>query len=191
MYKRQALRTHFGTSSTDAGRRDTLVARMRRRAEEAYADVPDLAAHREGVDAVYSALEAAELPDLQRVHGDYHLGQVLHVPDRGWVLLDFEGEPLRPLEERTAPDLALRDVAGMLRSFDYAAASVRLAGDGEREEWALAAREAFLSGYAEEAGEDLRAAGPRRLLDALELDKALYEASYEARNRPDLSLIHI
>ena len=166
-----------------AERRAALVGQMRQRAEQAFADVPELERHRDAVAAAYDRLEGADLPDLQRVHGDYHLGQVLDAPDRGWVLLDFEGEPLRPLAERSEPDLALRDVAGMLRSFDYAAASVRLAGEGEREGWARAAREAFLDGYAEEAAQDVRAA--RDVLDALELDKALYEASYEARNRPE------
>ena len=127
-------------------------------------------------------------PDLQQVHGDYHLGQVLHSASRGWILLDFEGEPLRPLSERTAPDLALRDVAGMLRSFDYAARHATVGvdpGDARAvaaQAWASACREAFLDGYAAGGGDD-----PRRrevLLRALELDKALYEVVYETRNRP-------
>jgi 1,4-alpha-glucan branching enzyme len=126
---------------------------------------------------------------LQQVHGDYHLGQVLHAPERGWVLLDFEGEPLRPLAERLEPDLALRDVAGMLRSFDYAAghASLGLPEDDPAvlaaQRWALQAREAFLAGYAERSGHDLDR--DAALLRALELDKALYEVVYETRNRPD------
>lgn len=124
-------------------------------------------------------------PVLQQVHGDYHLGQVLHAPGgRGWVLLDFEGEPLRPLAERTRPDLALRDVAGMLRSFDYAAATAEQAGGdaGAARRWAQEAREAFCAGYAGPTGHDPRA--QQGLLDALELDKALYEVVYETRNRP-------
>jgi trehalose synthase-fused probable maltokinase len=125
---------------------------------------------------------------LQQVHGDLHLGQVLHSPTRGWVLLDFEGEPLRPLAERMEPDLALRDVAGMLRSFDYAArnATVTRADDDPRvaaaDAWAQECREAFLDGYASVAGRDPRVDGA--LLRALELDKALYEVVYETRNRP-------
>ncbi|MDX5318014.1 MAG: aminoglycoside phosphotransferase, partial [Actinomycetes bacterium] len=103
----------------------------------------------------------------------------LHVPNRGWVLLDFEGEPLRPMPERTQPDLALRDVAGMLRSFDYAAGAAEAPGGTE---WAEHAREEFLEGYTSDAGDDPRDHGD--LLAALELDKALYEAVYEARNRP-------
>jgi predicted trehalose synthase len=102
------------------------------------------------------------------------------------VLVDFEGEPMRPMSERVRPDLALRDVAGMLRSFDYVAGSIRLdqpdRSPASVREWAQSARRAFLDGYAAESGADLAAARP--LLDALELDKAVYEAIYEARNRP-------
>ena len=87
--------------------------------------MPALSAHEDVVAASLDDLAAREWPDLQRVHGDYHLGQVLRTPD-GWVAVDFEGEPLRPLHERVRPDLALRDVAGMLRSFDYVGGSVEL-----------------------------------------------------------------
>jgi 1,4-alpha-glucan branching enzyme len=130
--------------------------------------------------------DVAERPLLQRIHGDYHLGQVLDVPGRGWVLLDFEGEPLRPLAERSRPDLALRDVAGMLRSFDYAAGQARVQGTASAADtraWAQACCDAFCDGYAAVSGRD-----PRQddvLLRALELDKALYEVVYETRNRPD------
>ncbi|WP_238706039.1 maltokinase N-terminal cap-like domain-containing protein [Serinicoccus marinus] len=177
------LRDAFGTRPA-ADRRSTLVAQMRTRAEQAFRDAPELSAYREPVLGVYAELESSDLPDLQRIHGDYHLGQVLDAPDRGWVLLDFEGEPLRPLAERTEPDLALRDVAGMLRSFDYAAASAAASGAGDRGAWATAARESFLDGYATGSGEDRREE-LTALLAALELDKALYEVSYEAQNRPD------
>ena len=122
-------------------------------------------------------------PALQRIHGDYHLGQVLDVPERGWVALDFEGEPLRPLAERVQPDLTARDVAGMLRSFDYAAGSVALAETPvDATAWAASCRAAFLDGYASVAGAP--DADAVALTRALELDKALYEVVYEARNRP-------
>ncbi|MFX0538031.1 1,4-alpha-glucan branching protein GlgB [Ornithinimicrobium sp. Y1847] len=192
------LREAFATQDADSPARATLVDQMRRRAEEAFAEVPELADYREAVESTYAELEHLELPALQRVHGDYHLGQVLDAGERGWVLLDFEGEPLRPLEERNRPDLALRDVAGMLRSFDYAAASAAIESQGEDaareaehsgdaldpDAWASSARAAFLEGYTTSSGEDLDAADSRRVLDALELDKALYEVVYEARNRP-------
>lgn len=112
-----------------------------------------------------------------RVHGDLHLGQTLFSGDR-WVVLDFEGEPLRPLEERVTPDTPMRDVAGMLRSFDYA---LQKAGSSDAA-WLENAREAFLDGYLEGApitADDLA------LLTALEMEKAIYEVAYEATFRPD------
>ena len=111
------------------------------------------------------------------MHGDFHLGQTLHTPD-GWKIIDFEGEPAKTMAERVAPDSGWRDVAGMLRSFDYAAASVP---GPDSAGWAEECRAAFLRGY---AGGDLdpqQAAAVR----AYEADKAIYEVIYEVRNRPD------
>ncbi|PPF12872.1 phosphotransferase [Rathayibacter sp. AY1F6] len=163
---------------------ERMVAAMRRRLRIASAEVPVIAEDSEAIEAVFRAAETAPWPRLQRIHGDYHLGQVLSVPDRGWVLLDFEGEPLRPMHERRLPDVALRDVAGMLRSFDYAAGAHEQAEPGaSRAAWAAASRAAFLEGYAEQAGDAVTA--HRAVLDAFELDKAVYEAIYEARNRPE------
>jgi maltokinase len=160
-----------------------IVDGMRARLDLALHEVPSLEGHREAIEAVFASAAAAPWPDLQRIHGDYHLGQVLDVPDRGWVLVDFEGEPLRSMLERSEPDIALRDVAGMLRSFDYAAGSVALEGERDASSWASSARHAFVDGYIDRSGVDVRA--HRELLDAFEIDKALYEAVYEARNRPD------
>lgn len=128
------------------------------------------------------------LPPVQRIHGDLHLGQALYSPQRGWRILDFEGEPLRPLAERTRPDLGERDVAGMLRSFDYASA----VGGATSSEWARSARRAFLEGYhgylsvpgALGFGRPPSLADRVLIRDAFELDKALYEVVYEERNRP-------
>ncbi|GAA2227533.1 phosphotransferase [Herbiconiux moechotypicola] len=174
----------FPVRAASAADVSTIVASMRQRAALAVAEVPSLAAESEAVERVFGLAEAAAWPAFQRIHGDYHLGQVLAVPGRGWVLLDFEGEPLRPLAERLAPDVTLRDVAGMLRSFDYVAGSLAAGAHAERARaWAHEARDAFLDGYIARSGVDLRA--QRALLDAFELDKALYEVVYEARNRPD------
>ncbi|MFC5380512.1 maltokinase N-terminal cap-like domain-containing protein [Aquipuribacter nitratireducens] len=177
----------FGTVDVDDAARDRTVATLRSRSAWARHAVAELAPHDGALQRHEAALASLpDLPALQRVHGDLHLGQVLHAPGRGWVLLDFEGEPLRPLAERVLPDLALRDVAGVLRSFDYAAGHDAVTGAGspgtDPDAWAAEARDAFCGGYGSVAGRD-----PREddvLLRALELDKALYEVVYEARNRP-------
>ena len=112
------------------------------------------------------------------MHGDFHLGQTLHTPS-GWKIIDFEGEPAKNLAERVAPDSVWRDVAGMMRSFDYAAASVP--GDAAGA-WRDGCRAAFLDGYTDGRGLGADDAG---LLAAYEADKAVYEVVYEVRNRPD------
>lgn len=181
-----ALATCFPTRTATSADRDATAATWERRFTIAMAEVPEIAQQRDAAAAVYRRALEVPWPALQRIHGDYHLGQVLHSPDRGWVLLDFEGEPLRPMAERTQPDLPLRDVAGMLRSFDYVAGSLRLddpdrSADAVRA-WARDARQAFVAGYAAASGSGLDPRHP--VLAALELDKAVYEAIYEARNRP-------
>ncbi|MET0782669.1 MAG: aminoglycoside phosphotransferase [Microbacterium sp.] len=176
----------FPTRVTQPADREATAGTWRRRLAIAIAEVPAIADRREAIEAVYARALEVSWPALQRIHGDYHLGQVLQVPERGWVLLDFEGEPLRPMSERVRSDLPLRDVAGMLRSFDYVAGSIRLDNPDRSpeavREWALAARRSFVEGYAGTTGAELDVESP--LLAALELDKAVYEAIYESRNRP-------
>jgi maltokinase len=125
---------------------------------------------------------------LIRHHGDLHLGQTLRSPDR-WVILDFEGEPARPLIERRRKRSPLRDVAGMLRSFAYAASAAQiLRGKAVPEDWEASARERFLDGYFTEVDAGLlpaSEAGIRQLLAIFELEKAVYELRYELNNRPD------
>ncbi|HLH14196.1 MAG TPA: hypothetical protein VKV16_05355, partial [Solirubrobacteraceae bacterium] len=125
---------------------------------------------------------------LIRSHGDYHLGQTLRAPD-GWVVLDFEGEPGRPLRERRRKRSPLRDVAGMLRSFAYAALACELLRDGPPAppDWESRARESFLEGYMTEVDLALLPAGAQAIekqLAMFELEKVLYELRYELENRP-------
>jgi trehalose synthase-fused probable maltokinase len=123
-----------------------------------------------------------------RTHGDYHLGQTM-LTDRGWVILDFEGEPARPLPERRLKRSPLRDVAGMLRSFSYVTAGARqLRGVEVPEGWEERARAAFLEGYFDRVDSGLLPPGEaptRQLLAVFELEKAVYELRYELNNRPD------
>ncbi len=123
-----------------------------------------------------------------RTHGDFHLGQTM-LTDRGWVILDFEGEPARPLPERRLKRSPLRDVAGMLRSFSYVTAGARLLrGVDVPAEWEERARAAFLEGYFEHVDSGLLPPGEgptAQLLSVFELEKAVYELRYELNNRPE------
>ncbi|MEU2057279.1 maltokinase N-terminal cap-like domain-containing protein [Streptomyces bungoensis] len=171
----------------------SLVDGMLERLEAAVQAVPVLRPYEQGLRSAFTALDdlAAEgrTWTAQRIHGDLHLGQCLRSPSGQWSLIDFEGEPSRPLAERRMPQPLVRDIAGMLRSFDYAAHSA----SPPAPEWAHRCRAAYCSGYAEVAGRDPRT--DPVMLRAYETDKAVYEVVYEARHRPDwlpvpLSAIH-
>jgi maltokinase len=165
-----------------------LATAMHRRLDRAVADVPELGSYAADLRSTYDGLRGLDQPVLlQRVHGDYHLGQVMRTLD-GWKLLDFEGEPVKSLVERRQLDSPMRDVAGMLRSFDYVARHMLVDGrsDPQREyravEWSERNRDAFCDGYAKGSGVDPRV--EELLLAAYEADKAVYEVVYEARHRP-------
>ncbi len=146
-----------------------------------------------GAQAILDQLADLDAGSAIRVHGDYHLGQVLRT-DAGWFVLDFEGEPARPLDERRRASSPLKDVAGMLRSFHYASAVARTERDesaleGLAAAWENRNRQAFMRGY-------MRAAGPGNILPpdpecvgavlaAFELEKAVYELGYERAFRPE------
>lgn len=172
------LAAAFGTASRPGSE---LAAEMLRRFNAAADQVHELEAYRHAVQLLFAAPSTGRLA-TQRVHGDFHLGQVLHRTAPGespWVIIDFEGEPLKTLAERREFDSVWRDVAGLLRSLDYArSAHADPEGQAARE-WCAAARDAFLDGYCG----DHRA--EPALLRAYELDKAVYEVVYEVRNRPN------
>jgi maltokinase len=171
----------------------TTADQMNERLTAAIDVVPQLAGHADRLRALYAAVAGSREPVIrQRVHGDLHLGQVLRTAT-GWIVLDFEGEPARPLAVRRELDSPLRDVAGMLRSFDYAARHmlVEQPDDSQRayraQEWATRNRAAYCAGYSAASGLD--PCGESPLLRAFEADKAVYECVYEARNRPHWLMI--
>ncbi|WP_433892824.1 maltokinase N-terminal cap-like domain-containing protein [Streptomyces sp. CA-111067] len=166
----------------DGAALERIASAMAARLAEAAAEVPAVRPFADGLRSAFDDLSklgasATAGPVLaQRIHGDLHLGQALRAADGEWVLIDFEGEPARPLAERRRMFPPVQDVAGMLRSFDYAA---HHSGNGP---WAARHRDAFCAGYAAVSGID-----PREqpvLIRAFETDKAVYEARYEARHRP-------
>lgn len=182
------LAAAFPTELVEIHEVKRMAEGFRRRLGRAVAEVPELREHVAVLEDTYHQVELlTRAVPVQRVHGDYHLGQVMRTPT-GWVVLDFEGEPGQPLAERRALSSPLRDVAGMLRSFDYAARHL-LADHSQAaelepraEEWADRNRTAFLDGYVEGGG--VITPADATLLRAFELSKAVYEVVYEARNRP-------
>jgi maltose alpha-D-glucosyltransferase/alpha-amylase len=164
----------------------SAVDGLRRRGIEV--DAQQLAERAEGIDTLLGSMKT-------RHHGDYHLGQVLESADGAFMIIDFEGEPAKPLAVRREKRSPLRDVAGMLRSFDYARHAALRAGDAHDEqrvarasEWYESVRTAFLHAYMSTvtpAVPGLLPLDARPALDALELEKAAYEVLYELNNRPD------
>jgi maltokinase len=182
------LATAFGTEEASADAMRERSVAMTERLRRAVEVVPDLAEMSEALADIYRRVaDAARSTTLQRIHGDLHLGQALRTVTR-WVLIDFEGEPMAAIDARREYDSPLRDIAGMLRSFDYAGHHRVLEVGWDQQlnyranEWSTRNRDAFCAGYARISGAD-----PREhdvLLRAFEADKAVYEAVYEARNRP-------
>lgn len=206
------LRERFPVERRGPRAAASLARTMNERLDRALLVVPELSAYEDRLRLAYTAVAALPGLDVQRVHGDLHLGQTLRTA-QGWRIVDFEGEPGRPFAERALPDSPWRDVAGMLRSFDYVPGVVEMSyaapADGPVDadddlraasgrEWSQRARGHFLDAYVaalcrtESAAADAASPGDeesiladnRTLLNAYAADKAVYEAVYEKRNRP-------
>jgi maltokinase len=179
----QQMRETLPTASWGPEDVAALVGRLNARLERAVAMHGAVGIYADRVRAAYAAVDAGTPVPVQRVHGDFHLGQSLRTTS-GWKIIDFEGEPAQPLEDRVRLDSVARDVAGLLRSLDYAAHSVAIASgvedNGYVDDWVRRNRVAFLRGYGYEASESAVA-----ILHAYEIDKALYEVVYESNYRPD------
>ncbi len=179
----EQMRETLPTASWGPAEVSALVGRLNARLDRVVAMHDAVGEYADRVRAAYAAIDSGAPVPVQRVHGDFHLGQTLRTTS-GWMIIDFEGEPAQPLEDRVRLDSVARDVAGLLRSLDYAAHSVVIASGGDDydyvDDWVRRNRVAFLRGYGYEASESTEA-----LLRAYELDKALYEVAYESNYRPD------
>ncbi|HEY6758171.1 MAG TPA: hypothetical protein VI318_01730 [Baekduia sp.] len=187
----------FAPEDTSAEALGLITATVDEEIERIFVDLPDDLPALEPIrgrgqevrDQLRRLTQVGSAGRVIRHHGDYHLGQVMHTADGDWVVLDFEGEPARSLIERRRKRSPLRDVAGMLRSFAYAATASELLHDAPAPDgWEDAVRAAYLDGYVEETDQSLLPPGRaavERLLAVFELEKAVYELRYELDNRPD------
>lgn len=185
------LATAFGTRTVVVDELRSRAQAMQTRLQHALRVVPQLSELAPALADIFAEVGTLTEVDssmmLQRIHGDLHLGQALRTVHR-WVLIDFEGEPMAGIESRRELDFPIRDIAGMLRSFEYAGHHriIDVGHDPQLSyraaEWSARNRSAFCDGYAAASGSDPRAHDV--LLRAFEADKAVYEAVYEARNRP-------
>ena len=184
------LRQHFPSETRQAEATSALSGAMTTRLEAALDVVPGLDTHAKALRRLFGEVAGLEGIEVQQIHGDLHLGQTLRTA-LGWKIVDFEGEPAKDLAERQLPDSPWRDVAGMLRSFDYAPQVVERAMNGineeesdliasRAEEWSQRNKNHFLYAY---AGGELTDE-QQVLLHAYLADKAVYETVYETRNRP-------
>ena len=187
---------HFAPEEPSAEALALLSASIDEEIEQVFMSLPDddrvasIAGRGEEVrDRLRQLTHVGSAGRVIRHHGDYHLGQALWTDEGDWVVLDFEGEPARSVPERRRKRSPLRDVAGMLRSFAYAASAARLQrGVEPPADWEKSCRRAFLDGYLETVDPALLPAGEQaieRLLTVFELEKAVYELRYELGNRPD------
>lgn len=187
---------HFAPEEPSSESLALISASIDEEIEQVFAALPDLPAvapvrgrGEEVRDRLRSLTHIGSVGRVIRHHGDYHLGQALWTKDEDWLILDFEGEPARSVPDRRRKRSPLRDVAGMLRSFAYAAsASVIQRGVEPPADWEEQCRSSFLEGYL--ATVDAALLPPdrksiERLLTVFELEKAVYELRYELGNRPD------
>jgi len=181
----RALRSvHTELAKAERGSAPSLVPgtdvaqAMTARLEEVASQAPEIAAMVDQLRPAFAALVGLEIP-VQQIHGDFHLGQVLYRKDpSGWVLIDFEGEPDSPADQRNRPDSPWRDVASALRSFGYVRRSQTDPDSPQTAAWYDHACQAFLDGYCD--GD----AVPTELLRAYHVDRGAYEVRYELRHRP-------
>jgi maltokinase len=184
----RALAEAFGGQPANG---DTLADRFLTRAGDLEAMGVDVARVKRVFERTRQVRDAGS---VIRIHGDYHLGQVMYAANK-WFVLDFEGEPTRPVAERRSPASPIQDVAGMLRSLDYAQAvtlrdhpDASVTDRGNVQRWGTHARAEFVDTYRDQLGGSNLLPGPGDvavILRAFELEKALYEVAYERAHRPD------